>query len=111
MFTLRAEQWVPKPVEQVFEFFSDAYNLSTLTPPWVNLRIVHAPPLLGAGVGIGFPVDGVAIPLKVEDAVRVGGAADRVVGGEGAGAVRGWTHQDSVKEKDGGTLTTDWVKY
>lgn len=33
-------QWVPKPVEEVFPFFSDEKNLEILTPPWLNFHVL-----------------------------------------------------------------------
>jgi ligand-binding SRPBCC domain-containing protein len=36
IYTLRREQVVPRPPEEVFGFFSDARNLQKITPPWLN---------------------------------------------------------------------------
>lgn len=33
-------QWIPKPVEEVFSFFSDEKNLETITPPWLNFHVL-----------------------------------------------------------------------
>lgn len=35
-----AEQCVPLPRQQVFEFFSTPRNLEAITPPWLKFRIV-----------------------------------------------------------------------
>lgn len=43
-------QWVPRPPEQVFSFFSDAKNLELLTPPWINFQILTPMPIaMGKG--------------------------------------------------------------
>ncbi|MBM4304277.1 MAG: TIGR01777 family protein, partial [Deltaproteobacteria bacterium] len=33
-------QWVAAPLDEVFDFFSDAANLEKLTPPWLHFRVV-----------------------------------------------------------------------
>jgi ligand-binding SRPBCC domain-containing protein len=33
-YLLKTEIWLPRGLEEVFPFFSDAHNLETLTPPW-----------------------------------------------------------------------------
>ena len=35
------DQWLPLPIEKVFEFFSSAENLETITPEWLNFSIVR----------------------------------------------------------------------
>ena len=47
--TLLTEQRLPRPVETVFDFFSNANNLDTLTPPWLHFRILTAPQRMCCG--------------------------------------------------------------
>ena len=39
-YTLERQQWIPRPVEQIFEFFSQPENLQQITPPWLDFRMV-----------------------------------------------------------------------
>jgi len=39
-YILRREQWIGRPIGEVFAFFADAQNLEKLTPPWVGFRIL-----------------------------------------------------------------------
>ena len=39
-----AEQLVPRPLNEVFDFFSRAENLQQLTPPWLHFRILSINP-------------------------------------------------------------------
>ena len=42
--TLRREQWIPRPIDEVFAFFADARNLEEITPPWIGFRILAMVP-------------------------------------------------------------------
>ena len=39
-YILRREQWIPRPIDEVFAFFADARNLEEITPPWLGFRIL-----------------------------------------------------------------------
>jgi hypothetical protein len=37
--------WLPYPRPAIFEFFSDAFNLEKITPPFLKFHVVTAPPI------------------------------------------------------------------
>lgn len=56
--TLRQEQGIPCPIDQVFAFFADAYNLEQITPPWLHFRILSMNPgLIAQGTEIRYRLD------------------------------------------------------
>ena len=38
-YTAKFEQWIPLPLERVFEFFGNPENLSRIMPPWMQVRV------------------------------------------------------------------------
>ncbi len=64
-FTLIRMQIVDRPLEEVFEFFSDARNLATITPPWIRFDIVTPEPIeMFAGATIDYSIKLHGIPMK-----------------------------------------------
>src|SRR5262245_55550705 len=61
--TLLVEQMLPKPVEEIFAFFSDAGNLDLLTPPWLHFRVVTLPAAIGLGAVIEYRLRWRGLPL------------------------------------------------
>ena len=53
-YLLAQEQWVPRPLEEVFDFFSRPMNLDSITPPWLDFHITEAPDALRAGSHIRY---------------------------------------------------------
>ena len=55
--TLRCEQRIPRPLDEVFAFFSDARNLGEITPSWLGFRILTPGPIrMAAGARIRYRV-------------------------------------------------------
>jgi ligand-binding SRPBCC domain-containing protein len=41
-YTAKFEQWIPLPLERVFEFFGNPENLPKIMPPWMKVRVDDA---------------------------------------------------------------------
>ena len=64
-FTLTSEQWLPRPVSEVFPFFADAGNLDALTPPWLRFEILTPRPIpMRVGALIEYRLRLHGIPLR-----------------------------------------------
>lgn len=64
-YVLERNQWVRRPLEEVFPFFRDAANLEALTPPWLRFQIVTPQPVtMCAGASIDYRLKWHGIPLQ-----------------------------------------------
>ena len=63
--TFRAEQWLPYPRPTVFRFFSDAYNLENLTPPWLRFVVLTPRPIvMRTGLLIDYQLKIHGVPVR-----------------------------------------------
>lgn len=110
--TLTAELWLPRPVGELFDFFSDAWNLDVLTPPWLHFRILTPRPLpLHQGTRIEYRLRWRGVPLRWLTEIAVWEPPFRFVDRQLKGPYRQWVHEHTFEEKDGGTLLRDRVDY
>lgn len=109
---LQRELWLPRPLTEIFPFFADAANLETLTPPWLNFRILSPRPIpMGGGTLIDYRIVVHGIPFRWRSEITVWEPPHRFVDEQRRGPYRFWRHEHLFAERDGGTLISDWVKY
>ena len=75
-FTFEKQVWVPEPITDVFEFFANAENLETITPPWLHFSIVTPTPItMHVGAEIDQPFNVLAVffqDVSVSDRAAAG---------------------------------------
>jgi ligand-binding SRPBCC domain-containing protein len=110
--TLRQRQWIPQPIDRVFEFFAEARNLEQLTPPWLKFRILHvdAGPL-HAGSEIRYRLRVHYVPIYWRTEIRHWNPPYSFVDVERAGPYRLWHHTHKFESVNGGTQMSDVVRY
>lgn len=109
---LHAVQRVNAPLEQVFQFFSDAYNLEALTPPLLNFKVDWMDTaVIQEGTQIGYRLKIRGIPIRwisrIMDWNPPHGFRDLQVKGPYAL----WDHQHLFDYRDGATWVEDIVRY
>ncbi len=110
--TLRREQWIPRPIEEVFAFFSDARNLETITPPWLGFRILTPGPVrIRTGTRIQYQLGWHGIPIRWTTEIRRWEPPFRFTDAQVAGPYRLWHHTHRFEAHGGGTRMTDVVRY
>jgi ligand-binding SRPBCC domain-containing protein len=108
----QSELWLPKPLEDVFGFFSDAANLNAITPPWLNFRMVTASPIdMRVGTLIDYRLRIRGIPVSWRTKITLWEPPYRFADEQVRGPYRFWRHQHEFESKDDGTLVRDRVNY
>jgi ligand-binding SRPBCC domain-containing protein len=111
-FRLRASQFLPFPRDQVFDFFSDASNLQSLTPTSLHFYVVTPPPIrIAAGTLIGYRLRVHGVPLRWQSRISVWEPPLRFVDEQTRGPYRRWHHEHLFEAAEGGTLCHETVDY
>jgi ligand-binding SRPBCC domain-containing protein len=103
---------VPRPVDEVFGFFSDVENLQRITPPELAFRVVTPTPIvIGEGTIIDFRLRLFGVPFSWRTRIVQWQPNDQFIDEQIRGPYRIWRHLHTFAEHDGGTRMTDRVEY
>jgi len=109
---LERRQFVDRPLEEVFSFFSEARNLERLTPPWLRFEVITPAPIeMRAGTRIEYRLRLRGFPLKWVSRIEAwepgAGFVDRQI----RGPYREWHHRHEFESSGSGTIVRDRVRY
>jgi ligand-binding SRPBCC domain-containing protein len=111
---LKSIQKLPVSLEEVWEFFSNANNLLTITPPFLNLVVTNE--VFGEEVypgqiisHKGKPIAGIAVSWVTE--ITHLEKMKFFVDEQRKGPYKLWHHQHHFKAIEGGSEMTDLVHY
>lgn len=108
----QTELWLPLPPEGLFQFFGDAANLDSITPPWLHFHIVTPAPIaMRAGTLIDYKLRVHGLPMRWRTLIREWQPPHRFVDEQVRGPYRQWIHEHTFEPQDGGTLARDHVRY
>jgi ligand-binding SRPBCC domain-containing protein len=110
-YHLEREQWLPKPIDEVFLFFSRPENLQVLTPQWLDFRMVEAPQALAAGSLIHYRLRWHGLPIRWTTEISEWNPPHGFVDREVRGPYALWNHEHWFVAHDGGTTMRDRVAY
>ena len=107
-----SELWLTRPLDEVFNFFSDAANLNAITPPWLKFRMVTASPVqMRVGTLIDYRMRIRGVPVSWRTRITVWEPPYRFADEQVHGPYHFWRHQHEFESRDGGTLVRDRVRY
>ena len=110
--TLDSTIWLPRPTDDIFSFFSNAFNLEMLTPPFLNFHVLTPRPItMAPGMRIQYRLGLHGIPVKWESEITVWEPPHRFVDEQRRGPYRRWHHEHTFVARDGGTDVSDHVEY
>jgi ligand-binding SRPBCC domain-containing protein len=109
---LERTQVVPRPLEQVFEFFARAENLETITPPFLRFAFAGAPPSeMRPGLTISYRLSLFGLPVRWTSLIEIYEPQVRFVDRQTHGPYKLWRHLHEFRAVPGGTEVRDQVDY
>src|SRR5579871_5848818 len=88
------EQFLPRPLEEVFPFFADAGNLPILTPPWLHFHILTTRPIeMRRGALIDYRLRIHGLPIRWQSEIVEWDPPHRFVDEQRRGPYRLWHHE------------------
>ena len=112
MHRLNATQHIPRPIDEVFDFFSRPRNLHRLTPSAMGFEYLTDDDEMRAGLEIGYrirPLFGIPVGwlTRITEFDPPRGFRDVQL----RGPYRRWEHTHRFEAVEGGTLVHDQVEY
>ena len=111
-FRLMTSSWLPRKRSNVFDFFSDAHNLESLTPPFLRFSVQTPRPIrMGQGQLIDYSLKLHGFPISWRTEITDWEPPIRFEDSQLRGPYRHWAHTHTFEVVDGGTLMHDEVIY
>ncbi len=111
-FRLQTTQIIQRPLSEVFDFFSNARNLETITPPWLRFEVLTKGEIpMEPGTLIDYRIRLHGIPLRWQSEITAFEPMHRFVDEQRRGPYRYWIHEHRFETRNGTTVVTDDVRY
>ena len=109
---LYREQLVHRPLDEVFEFFSEAANLELITPPWLSFRMADAASVeMRAGTQLEYRLRLHRVPVRWVSRIALWEPGRRFVDVQITGPYRVWRHRHEFEPRGQTTVVRDHVEY
>jgi ligand-binding SRPBCC domain-containing protein len=111
IWKIHREQYVPRPLAEVFPFFADARNLEAITPPWLRFRILDLPDRIDAGTEILYRLRWHGVPMRWKTIITVWRPGLEFVDIQKIGPYVMWQHTHLFRPEGEGTRIIDEIEY
>lgn len=112
VYSLTRSQIIKKPLREVFDFFKQPENLSEITPKSLGFKILTPLPLkMREGMIIDYTVKPMIVRIHWRTMITTYEPPYKFIDEQMLGPYTFWHHTHIFEEVDGGTKTTDEVKY
>lgn len=112
VYTLRREQWIARPIDEVFAFFAAAHNLEEITPPWLAFKILSmSTESIEEGSTIRYRLRLHGIPVHWTTNIREWNPPHCFVDEQTKGPYKLWRHTHRFEAHGGRTRMIDEVQY
>jgi uncharacterized protein YbjT (DUF2867 family)/ligand-binding SRPBCC domain-containing protein len=109
---LAATQFVARPIDEVFAFFSTPENLGRMTPPSMRFEFLSDEREMREGLEIRYRIRPLlGIPMTWTGRIAEFRAPSRFVDVQVGGPYRHWEHTHTFEAVPGGTIIRDDVRY
>ena len=105
-------QFIERPLEEVFKFFSDAHNLEKITPPWLNFKIDdQSTEKIQNGTEFKYSLKFRGIPMSWKSVIVDWRENDKFVDYQKSGPYVVWHHTHEFVPTKNGVMMYDRVKF
>jgi ligand-binding SRPBCC domain-containing protein len=111
-YILHSEQWISRPIDEVFAFFADAHNLEEITPPWLGFSILSmSTASIETGTIIHYRLRLYGIPFHWRTEICEWNAPHYFVDEQTKGPYAQWRHTHRFEAHGSRTKMIDDVQY
>jgi uncharacterized protein (TIGR01777 family) len=105
-------QWIPKPIDETFEFFQNEKNLEDITPPSLNFRVLKkSTDRIEEGTLIDYKLRINGVPISWRTLISSWSPPNRFSDQQLKGPYKKWYHVHEFSPLGSGTLMEDRVIY
>lgn len=106
------QQWIAKPLAEVWPFFCDETNLERLTPPWLKFRVVSkSTQRLQEGTVINYALRLHGLPIRWQSRIENWQPPFQFVDTQIKGPYAVWHHTHQFEDHGSRTLALDIIRF
>ena len=111
-FKINRTQFIEKPIDIVFSFFSKPENLEQITPEYLQFKILNDSPIpMEKGLIINYKMKIRKIPITWSSLIKSYEPPFSFIDEQIKGPYAFWHHEHKFIEEKGGTRVNDCIKY